>query len=251
MTDFTTPQLFVISAVFTVAAIIHGAFGIGFPMLPTAVMSLTITIQDAVMLTVWPNLLINVFVLFTGGPVGRIVTRYWLLAVSALVGSAMGAYLLFVVSQAALQLVLAGAIFIYVYAGFRGYTIHVPPDNRWLAVAFGLVAGTIGGSTNAMAPVLLIYLFSVTTNKHELAQAANLCFLLGKIAQIAVLYRLPQATPPAALLLALLLVITAGGMMIGVVIRRKIPTALFRQAILLILLLLGVMLVTRAVPQLL
>lgn len=251
MTDLSTVQIFLIAFIFAIAAIIHGAFGIGFAILPTAVMSFFMPMPEAVNITLWPNLLIIIFVVFTGGPVGRIVQRYWLLAVSALVGSALGAYLLFVVSQAALQLALALAIFITVYADFRGYNIHVPPDNRWLAVAFGLVAGAVGGSTNAMAPILLIYLFAVTRNKNELAQAANFCFLLGKIAQMFVIYRQPNITQPDLTLLALVSGVTVIGMFAGAGIRRKIPTETFRRIILLILLLLGVMLAMRAMPALL
>jgi uncharacterized membrane protein YfcA len=162
----------------------------------------------------------------------------------------MGAYLLFVVSQAALQLVLAAAIFIYVYAGFRGYNFRVSSDNRLLAIAFGLLAGVIGGSTNAMAPILLIYLISVTHNKNELAQAANLCFLLGKMAQIAVIYRLPTATPPNAGLLGLITLVSVTALFVGIYVRTKIPAAVFRRMILLILLLLGMMLAVKAVPEL-
>ncbi len=250
MPDFSIIQRLLIALLFGATAVIHGAFGIGFPMLPTAGMSLFITMQEAVILTVWPNLLINGLVLWSGDRPGRIVARYWPLAGAALVGSSLGAYLLFIVSQATLQLLLAGAIFVYVYTSFRGYQFRLAGDNRWLAVAFGLLAGIIGGATNAMAPILLIYLFSVTEDKTELAQAANLCFLLGKIAQIIVIYRQPGASLPNLPFLLILTSITIGTLVAGIRLRRTIPTLWFRKFILGLLLLLGGLLVWRAVPGL-
>jgi len=251
MFDFLTLQIIIISIVFSITAIIHGAFGIGFPMLPTAILSQYLNMQEVIILTLWPSLCINVLIVYTGGPLKQIVKRYWLLATTALIGSGVGTYLLFVVAQATVQLILALAIFIYVYIGFRGYKIDISPDNNWLMIAFGFVAGVIGGATNAMAPILMIYLFSVTDNRNELAQATNLCFLLGKIIQTIIIYRIPTTTTPDFELLAFLLIITIGALFIGVSLRHRIPVAQFRTMILIILLILGIGLATQSVWQLL
>lgn len=250
MPDFSIIQRLLITLLFAVTAVVHGTFGIGFPMLPTAGMSLFINMQEAVILTVWPNLFINSMVLFSGGSVQKVMGRYWPLAGAALVGSGLGAYLLFVIAQATLQLLLAGAIFVYVYFGFRGYQLRLAGDNRRLAVGFGFLAGGVGGATNAMAPILMIYLFSVTEDKTELAQAANLCFLLGKIAQIVIIYRQPTATIPDFTFLLVLVIVTIGAILGGIRLRHRVPTPLFRKLILSLLLFLGGMLLWRALPNL-
>lgn len=49
---------------------------------------------------------------------------------------------------------------------------------------FGSLAGIIGGATNAMSPILMMYLFSETDTKHKIVKVSNICYFLGKIVQI-------------------------------------------------------------------
>ncbi|MCB0163308.1 MAG: sulfite exporter TauE/SafE family protein [Anaerolineae bacterium] len=250
MTDPTLFEIVALTLLFALAAVIHGAFGIGFPMITTSVMSIFIGIQNAIILTLWPALCVNLLLVFNGLPVGQIIKRYWLLALVALIGSLVGVYLLFMIPQTFLQLFLSLTILYYVYTQFRGYTLRLSSDNMALAIGFGLLAGIVGGATNTMAPILLIYLFSVTEDKNEMAQGTNLCFLLGKVAQAVVIYRQPVAATLNNGLLVGLIVITIGAMYGGVFIRRKVPTQLFRKLILLILFILAVFLLFTSLTKL-
>ncbi|HRV95515.1 MAG TPA: TSUP family transporter, partial [Anaerolineae bacterium] len=107
MTDATFLEILALVLLFALAAVIHGAFGIGFPMITTSVMSIFIGIQNAIILTLWPALCINLLLVFSGRPVGQIIKRYWLLALVALIGSFVGVYLLFIIPQTFLQLCLS------------------------------------------------------------------------------------------------------------------------------------------------
>ncbi|MCB0193810.1 MAG: sulfite exporter TauE/SafE family protein [Anaerolineae bacterium] len=250
MADATLLDVLALVLLFVLAAVIHGAFGIGFPMITTSVMSIFIGIQNAIALTLWPALFVNLLLMFSGIPVWQIIKRYWLVAVMALIGSFVGVYLLFVISQAVLQLFLSLSILYYVYTQFRGQSFTLSSNNVFWAIGFGLLAGIVGGATNAMAPILLIYLFSVTQDKNELAQGANLCFFLGKVAQVVVIYSQPVAATLDNRLLIGLMVITIAALYGGVFIRQKLPTQLFRKLILLILLILAIFLLITSLSKL-
>lgn len=47
-------------------------------------------------------------------------------------------------------------------------------------VVFGFIAGIIGGLTNVMALVLIIYSLESKHSRKEVIQSSNLCFLFGK-----------------------------------------------------------------------
>lgn len=249
MTDATFLEILALVLLFALAAVIHGAFGIGFPMITTSVMSIFIGIQNAIILTLWPALCINLLLVFSGRPVGQIIKRYWLLALVALIGSFVGVYLLFIIPQTFLQLCLSLTILFYVYTQFRGHTLRLSADNVGWAIGFGLLAGVIGGATNTMAPILLIYLFSVTEDKNEIAQGTNLCFLLGKVAQAVVIYSQPVAETLDNRLFVGLMVISIAAMYGGVFIRQRVPTQLFRKLILVILLMLAVFLLVTSLTK--
>lgn len=249
MTESSLFEMLAFAVLFIVAALIHGAFGVGFPMITTSVLSIFIGIQDAIILTLWPALCLNLLVLFSGVPVWQIIKRYWLLALVALVGSLFGVYLLFIIPQAIVQLVLSITIFYYVYTQFRGHSFRLSTNIVSWTIVFGLLAGIIGGATNAMAPILLIYFFSVTQDKNEMAQGNNLCFLLGKVAQAVVIYSQPVVETPDNNFVIGLIVITVVALYGGIFIRQQLPTQLFRKLILLILLILAAFLLSTSFPE--
>lgn len=51
-------------------------------------------------------------------------------------------------------------------------------------IVFGLLAGIIGGLTNVMSLILIIYSLEAKHSRKEVIQSANLCFLFGKLIQI-------------------------------------------------------------------
>ncbi|REF27317.1 hypothetical protein BDD26_2084 [Xenorhabdus cabanillasii] len=179
-------NIIVLSLLFITAALLHGISGIGFPIASTTALSLFIPLKEGVILALWPTLLINVLSVISGGKIGPILHKYSLLALFSLLGSFIGAKLLFWVNPAYLQLLLSGVIAFYIISSVCSNNFHLPASPIILAL-FGLVAGVIGGATNAMSPILIMCLLAMSNDRHEIARAANLCFLLGKISQLVVL----------------------------------------------------------------
>jgi uncharacterized membrane protein YfcA len=71
----------------------------------------------------------------------------------------------------------------------------------------GLLGGFSAGTTNVMVAILIIYFLALEVERREMVPAMNLCFLIGKVSQIAVFaaaglvdLRLILTTTPLALI---------------------------------------------------
>lgn len=149
-------------------------------------------LQHAIVLVIFPSLVVNVMTWLVGGErtiwqnliyYGR---HYWLLALTSLLGSILGAKLLLWVDSAYILLLLAAVIAFYVVSSLLGKQIRLP-NTKPMLIAVGFGAGVIGGSTNAMSTILMMYLLSASDDKNTIAKVGNMCYFLGKVAQIIVL----------------------------------------------------------------
>lgn len=243
------PSTAFLALVFAGAALLHGMVGIGFTLIPTAILALNMPMQQAVTLTVLPMLLINSISVMTGSAVWPILRRHSLLALTSVVGSFAGVKLLLILPSAWLQLALALLIVLYIIAAVRQLQLSLPA-RPWITACFGFAAGMVGGATNAMSSVLMMYLLARSHDKNEIAQAANLCFALAKVVQLIMLwpFLMAMAIPTSLLLWPSLVAIVA--LLGGVWLRRRIPFVRFRQLSLMILAVLAVLMVYKSTTSL-
>lgn len=239
---------------FAVAALLHGITGMGFPMISTTALSLMLPLSTAVALTIVPSVLMSVLVLTTQKnpqyahhltELQFYLKNHYLLILGSIVGSVIGVKLLFLLPVAWLYLLMSVVTLYYVIYGYCSLKAWVKPftvpTNRVSMLCFGLLAGVIGGSTNAMSPILLMFLFSYTQNNHEIAKVSNICYLSSKLVQLLYLsHQLFTFTSKEIYLLILLTIISILFLLVGIKMRSFISPNLFKQIICLILLILAV-----------
>lgn len=236
---------------FAVASVFHGVTGIGFPILTTSALTLFMPLKSAILITLFPTLLINMLSFLSGYKASHVLKNSAPLALSSTVGSLLGTQLLFWVQQSYLLLILAAAVFFYVYtAVFRDIKVISPSRGRTLV--YGTFGGLIGGPTNAMSPVLMMFLLSTSDDKNGITQSANLCFLLGRISQLVIFYFYGEAIFEPKLLsftlgLALISVVFLN---VGFYLRRQISVAWFKHIIVMVLALLALSLCVKAAMNL-
>lgn len=159
------------SIVFIAAAILHGITGMGFPMLGTTALAFIMPLSKVVALVALPSLLMSLLVLCSNNKKGfyqeivYYLKTYKLLAIGSVVGSILGVKLLLILPVSWLFLLMAVITLYYSVNGIlnvcaKAKNIQVVANNKNM-VLFGFLAGVIGGSTNAMSPILLIFLLSV------------------------------------------------------------------------------------------
>ena len=239
------------SIVFIIASILHGITGMAFPMLATTSLTFMMPLSKVVALVALPSLLMSLLVLSShnqkkiGQEIIDYLKDYKLLAISSVIGSILGVQLLLILPVSWLYLLMASVTLYYSINGLLNIygkvkPIKVVPNNRNMVI-FGLLAGVIGGSTNAMSPILLMFLFSQTDDKNRITKASNLCFLLAKFVQIYMLknqYLLLNKSEYG--LIFLLTIFSIVGLYIGIWLRNKISAKIFKILIFVILLILAV-----------
>ncbi|MCK9175095.1 MAG: sulfite exporter TauE/SafE family protein [Desulforhopalus sp.] len=228
------------------AAMVHGTIGFGFPMVSTPLFALFFDLQTAIALTLIPTLAINLVSIAGEGHFREALQRFFPLALLAMTGSAIGTQLLLHSASDIFKLFLAAAILVYLGLDKINIRIHQTTEHPQLAkVVFGLCAGVLGGLTNVMAPVLIVYSLESGHNKAETVQAANLCFLFGKIVQ-SVLFLVngkihaDMLSPGTAVFLA-----AGGALFLGMRIRQYLNDATYRQLLRGLLFLLALLLVVQ------
>lgn len=239
--------VFIIIAIFFVSSVFHGMTGIGVTLIATTALASFLPMREVLMLTVLPCLFVNLVVFLDGGKVGYYFKKYGLLALLSFIGSWFGAKLVYIILSDVLILALGILIVGYVAMQFiamrtgRNFTL---PNNQPTLIVVGLLAGILGGATNTMSPLLVMYLLSATSHladpKMEMIKSSNLCYVVGKIAQIFVLAPAMLIKPTQDLLLyGAISIISVLTLSVGFYFRHKISVAVFKKMTLGILLVLG------------
>lgn len=234
--------------VVALASVLHGLTGMGFPLIATPALATSLPLAYAIALLAIPTLILNALVVFKKETHTTtnitLLKHYWLLALTSVIGSIIGVKLLFVIPLVYINMMMAVVILYYATQGLLAlYGIIQPitvPTGRLSMASFGLLSGLIGGATNAMSPILLMYLLNKTEDKSEIAKASNLCYLLAKIVQITLLWHeFVNFDKKAWGLLGLITALSIIGLMIGTRLRNKISQHFFRQLVYIVLLIIG------------
>lgn len=239
-------QTIIITILFAIAALLHGLTGLGFPMITTSVLANMFSFEKAIIIALLPSLLINLIMLLSQNErpflqeLTYYIRQYWLLILSSIIGGYFGVKLLLLLDVVYLYLLLSFIILFYVFTSFIGIRWRIP-INAFTLILFGSLAGLIGNATNAMAPLLMIYLLSTDKSTKEIIKAGNLAYLTGKIVQFWMLKSAIFALPNIELLtLGFITLLSLLFLFIGIKFRAKVSKLFFTRLILVILLILGI-----------
>lgn len=247
--DFTTYITQIV--IFAIASFLHGIAGMSFPMIGTTSLALEFPLPKAIAMIAFPSLIMNVFVLLSNNQRGFAkeiwfyIKTYRLLILSSIIGSIVGIKLLIIVPAGIMYIIMSLVILFYVaseYLSQKGLiqNLKVATDVK-STLLFGFLAGVVGGSTNAMAPILMMYLFSKTDDKHEIVKSSNICYLFGKLIQIVFLgQNIISLNNQEIVFIILITLISIFFLFLGIRFRRRVSNRLFKNVIYIILLTLSI-----------
>ncbi len=246
LSDYT---IYALIALF--AGFVHGAIGLGFPLLSTAILSTFIDLRLAILITLLPTVTVNIISIARGGNWSASLGKFWPLAIWCLIGSIFGAYVIVANDPTPYKLLLALLIFVYLAVErssrqILGCVNRYPKSSN---MGFGLVAGFSAGSTNTMVPILVIYSLEAGWAKTVMVQVFNMCFFAGKAAQLTVFSVAGTFNLQVVLATLPLAAIGAAGLLLGQLVHQRINLVLFRRIIKFVLLILGIILVQQVVSS--
>jgi uncharacterized membrane protein YfcA len=246
--DLNTDFLLIISLIIFISSLVHGSIGFGFPMIATPLLAIVTDMKTAILYIAIPTLLINLISIYSEGNFLQAVKKFYPLALMGMIGSAIGTQILIYSSTDFFKLLLALSIFLYLFIQkFKIHMYWIEKKKRLATVVFGLIAGLIGGLTNVMASILIIYSLESKHTKKEIIQSTNLCFLFGKIIQI-VLFTIHGSFNEELLSISFFsLFIVAIAMFLGLKVKNKIPQEIYRKVVKVVLFVIASFLVYQSI----
>src|SRR6202166_840082 len=95
-TLFAPAMIAALVAIVIVGAITHGAIGFGFPLISTPLVAFLVDIKTAVLITVVPNIAVNMVSVVRGGNWRESIGRHWPMAVWVVLGTIISTHCLLV-----------------------------------------------------------------------------------------------------------------------------------------------------------
>ena len=206
-----------------------------------------VDVKTAVALLVIPNLAMDGLQVRRGGPIGAAPRRLAPLLLFTMVGTVIGTKLLVMLSARTVTLTLGGFVLGYVLLDLARFSPRVPP--HWelrLAAPVGLVAGIMGGITNAPGTALALYFVALGMEKKEFVRSIAFTFLVVKTFQLVTLVWYGLLGWQLAFASLGLAAVGLAGFALGVRVQDRLDQRSFNRAVLLFLAVLGASLVAKA-----
>ncbi|HZZ91579.1 MAG TPA: sulfite exporter TauE/SafE family protein [Usitatibacter sp.] len=216
-----------------VAGLAHGVSGFGFPLISTPMVALFTDVRTAVLVTLFPNIVVNVASATSGSDWRDNLRRFRAMPLWVLLGAVVGTQVVIWAPADALRLFLAAIIVVYLQQdrirGIDWSAVARHPDGA--GMAFGLLGGFLSGTVNVMLPPMLIYFSTLAVPAVVMTQVLNACFLVGKVTQ-AVVFALHGRVDGHGLLLTVpVCVVGYAGYVAGRRLQPRVSPALYRKMI--------------------
>ena len=208
---------------------IQGALGFGFPFIATPMVAMLVDMRTAIITVLLPTLATVAITLFTSGPLGATLKRFWLMPVYATAGALVGTWTFVAAPTAPYQLWLGAIIVVYLNLDriSRGEWPFVKRHEKAFAPLAGTAAGLFEGTANVAAPPLIIYYLALGIAPAMMVQAMQICFLVGKSTQFAVLSLHGGVSAAQWLATLPLCAVAVGAGIAGARVRDRIDAAVF------------------------
>ena len=231
-----------------VAAFVKGAIAFGFPTIATPLFALVMDVKTAVAILILPNLAMDLVQSARRPGLVATLRRHAVLYATGIAGTFVGTYWLKRSSDRHAMLVLGVFVLVFVALNVSRLPIRVPASwERHLAAPAGLVAGVMGGITNAHGTALVIYFYALGLDKGEFVRAISLAFIVYKAAQLAAVVQTGIMTLDLFWVSVLATLAALIAFRLGLYVQDRLNQRAFNRAILGVLTALGALLVYRAV----
>ncbi|MEO0369934.1 MAG: sulfite exporter TauE/SafE family protein [Pseudomonadota bacterium] len=240
LADLTLLQVALIFATYVFAATAKGITGLGFSTTCLPILALTVGLKEALPLVVIPSICSNLVVMRQAGRFGETVRRFWPMLIALLPGLALG---LWTLSQ--IEGVQAGAVLGVMLLVWCAFSLATPnlslPERaeRPLAPISGVLTGFFNGLTGSQVMPAVPFLMMLNLDRNLFIQAINCSFTLSSVVMAIGLSKLGLFGVSDLLLSAVGASFVIFGIRAGEAIRHRLSEYWFRNAVLVMLTLMG------------
>lgn len=242
-----TQTLICVFLVFFISSFLKGLTGLGFSTICIGLLAIFLDIKIAIPLIFLPSITSNIIVMIQAGRFSEAIRRFWVLILSCLPGILLGAWLLTKSSGKIPTIALGLVMIIYSLLDLQKRTSSISSEKeKHLNPLIGLLSGGINGMTGSQIIPVLPYLLSLKLNRDLFVQTLNCVFSFNTVVLMIFLGKTGYIHQKTLLFSLTGIIPVALGVLVGGSIRKKIPEKIFRQIIMLFLLLLGLILIGKA-----
>ncbi|MEP1353456.1 MAG: sulfite exporter TauE/SafE family protein [Tateyamaria sp.] len=231
-----------VGLIFLGAAIIKGFLGIGLPAAAMAFLTLLMPPTEAIPL-LWLSILGTNSLQFARAPKKwDIAKEYWLFALAIVVCIFVTSMFIADYPTALLTVAIGIAMVLFSLNLLLGIKLRIGPGRGWQAV-FGVISGTLGGISSIWSPTVAMYMVARDVDKERFIGATGFLFLCGVLPLGAGQVVAGVLTFPVFLQSVFVLMVVLVGYRIGELLRAHVSQNLFRKAVLIAFLLMGIRLI--------
>ena len=240
--NFDLGQATLLGLIFLFAAIVKGFLGIGLPAASMAFLTLVMPPTEAIPL-LWLSILATNSLQFARAPnKWEIAREYWLFALAIMVCIFVTSMFIADYPTGLLTVAIGIAMVLFSLNLLLGIKLRIGPGRGW-HLGFGVLSGTLGGISSIWSPTVAMYLVARDVSKERFIGATGFLFLAGVVPLGAGQMVAGILTFPVLLKSALALCVVLVGFRLGEMLRHRVSQELFRKAVLVAFLLMGLRLI--------
>ncbi len=215
---------------------VKGIIGLGLPLTALSIIGAVTDLRLAIALIAIPIIATNIYQAFYGGRTMEMLRRYWVINLCSVVGTVIGAQILFMVDPNILTTTLGVIVIVYVAINATGFAIRISDSaSPWAAPPLGILSGLLTGTTGSVGIPIALYLQARGLDKESFLRAIALTFLISASMLVIALLEKGAIGKETALLSAASLIPAFAGMAIGQRLRGRLSEDLFRKFVFLFL----------------
>jgi len=228
------------------SALIKGSLGLGFSTICLAILANVIELKTAISIVLLPSLLSNLVVMLDAGNFKVSLRHFFWMLVMAIPGMVVGLQLLRLPNNELSITTLSIVLIVYGCWGLANR--HFKINSKRIPVLnliIGFSTGAVNGATGSQIFPIMPYLLSLDISKDVLVQTINLSFTLCSLIMLTSLYAMETLSTESIATYSLGIIPVAAGVWLGNKLRKRLSDDRYRQAVMLLIIFLGALLLFR------
>ena len=224
----------------SIGGFVKGIISFGFPLVALPILSLVLPIKSAIFLLFFSLIIINV---------REIKIKNWRkykkilpLALGIFLGIIFGSIIFHKIDNQFISKIIGATIIFSAIINYYGMKIKKSfLESKFFSIIYGLFSGIIGGMTTIIGPLIVIYLVSLNLKKEIFSELVSLSVFSTLVPLYAIFFIYQKVTIHDFFVSAIFIIPAILFQLLGFKIRRIIPQIMFKNIVLIILIIIGLL----------